>query len=275
MIRCSPPIIWIVDDEECFCMSTQECLTPKYNTKYFLDTESLAKALETECPDLLILDLMFNRDEQVGVKFLKRFREQHQFLPVLICTGLRNEDASFLCGKYNATGYIRKAVDGFIQQVHQSVEAALKAHVLNESIAMVLNDKDVFRTITQKDLAECSNVSQRIIREYLENIGEIGPSVSKLAEMTGYSIGTLNNHFKQDFNQSVGSLLTYIAVVLGCRLRAYGYTVSEAASTVGMHPERFRRRVVEEFNKPPSEISRADIEYLLQVDVLTSCQQMS
>ncbi len=147
----------------------------------------------------------------------------------------------------------------FSKELRRQVDEAFNEATINHEIAGILDDPDFFERITGKTLASCDCVVQTAIICFLRHIKETGPSVQRLAKMTGYCVGTLNTHFKSHFKQTVGDFITYLAVIIGCKIRQKGYSVSQAAGSVGMGPERFRQRVQATFGKPPSAIISSNL----------------
>ena len=139
------------------------------------------------------------------------------------------------------------------------VDEAINEANINHEISSILEDPVFFERITGKTLEGCDSVVQTAIRCFLRHITETGPSVQKLAEMTDYCVGTLNTHFKSHFKQTVGDFITYLAVIIGCKIRQRGYSVTQAAKSVGMGSERFRQRTQAEFGRAPSEIRESDL----------------
>jgi len=156
--------------------------------------------------------------------------------------------------------YIQKKVDGsFSINLLQTVNNVFKNVTPDMQIAQMIDDSDFFYRITRRKLENCDRVVQYSMRCFFNEISTIGPSVSKLAERCGYSAETLNNHFRAEFQMPVGYFLAYFATIIGCYGILCGYSVTEAAAKVGMHPERFRRRVWKEFEKSPKNITREDL----------------
>ncbi len=255
------PHVWIVDDDEGMCNAIEYLLSPMYEVTSFLSLEELDKAICDNRPDLLILDIMFNKIESAGLDYLEHLRELWSYLPVVICSVRNDAEAGCTAGNLGVTKFVVKDAKprSFSKILRDQVKEALDEAVLNLEIASILNDPAFFKLITGKTLEDCDGVVQTAIRLFLKHIRETGPSVEKLAEITGFCAGTLNNHFRKHFKQSVGDFITYLATIIGCKILQHGYGISKAAGFVGMGPERFRQRVQAEFGKAPSEIRESDL----------------
>jgi len=255
------PNVWVVDDDEGMCTAIQQLLSPSYNVNYFLSLEELDEAIAVDLPDLLILDIIFRRDELAGLNYLMQLRRSFAFLPVVICSVRDDWEAGLTAGNLGVTKFVVKDAKprSFSKKIRVQVEEALDEAVLNYEIASILDDPAFFERITRMKLEDCDRVVQTAIRCFLRHIRETGPSVQKLAKMTGYCVGTLNSHFKFHFKQTVGDFITYLAVIIGCKIRQRGYSVAQAAEFVGMSPERFRQRVQATFGKPPSAVRESNL----------------
>ncbi len=260
-MKTKKPNVWVVDDDEGMCNAIQQLLKPNYDVDYFLSLEELHTAFNGNSPDLLILDIMFSRDESAGLHYLELLRESFAYLPVVICSVRNDWRAGLTAGNLGVTKFVVKDAKprSFSKELRVQVDEALDEAVVNSEIASILDDPEFFERITGKKLEDCDCVVQTAIRCFLRHIRDTGPSVQKLAEMTGYCVGTLNTHFKSHFKQTVGDFITYIAVIIGCQIRQKGYTVYVAANSVGMGSERFRQRVQAEFNKAPNAIRKSDL----------------
>jgi len=255
------PNIWVVDDDEGMCSAIQTLLCRSYEVNCFLSLDEVNEAFQHSRPDLLILDIIFRRDETAGLRFLQKLRKSYKFLPVVVCSVRDDWEAGLTAGNLGVTKFVVKDAKprSFSREMREQVEEALGEAALNAEIASILEDPNFFRKITRKTLEDCDCVVQTAIKCFLRNIRETGPSVEKLAEMTGYCVGTLNSHCKSHFKQTVGDFITYLAVIIGCKIRQKGFSVSQAANSVGMGSERFRQRVQAEFNKAPTAIRESDL----------------
>ena len=261
VVKKNKPVIWVLDDDEALCTALQYVFDPDYEVEYFLEIPQMKKAIAERCPDVLILDLMFKRDESAGLKYLQELRKTRPYLPVVICSVRDDVEAGLIAGKHGVTKFVVKMRQGesFSEEIRKQVQDAFDESVLDLEIAKILEDGDFFTSLTGKSLCDCDSLVQSSLRCLFKCIQESGPSVNRLSKLTGKSVGTLNNHFKDAFKQSVGDFITYLAVLVACRIWLKGYSVAQAAAYVGMSPERFRQRVQAEFGKPPSAISYADL----------------
>ena len=180
---------------------------------------------------------------------------------MVICSVRDDWEAGLTAGNLGVTKFVVKDAKprSFSKKIRVQVEEALDEAVLNYEIASILDDPAFFERITSMKLEDCDRVVQTSIRCFLRHIRGTGPSVQKLAEMTGYCVGTLNSHFKSHFKQTVGDFISYLAVIIGCKIRQRGYSVAKAAECVGMGSERFRQRVQSEYGKSPGALRESDL----------------
>ncbi len=104
-MKTKKPIVWVVDDDEGMCNAIQQLLMPKYDVDYFLSLEKLNTAFDGNTPDLLILDIMFSRDDSAGLHYLERLRESYTYLPVVICSVRDDWKAGLTAGNLGVTKY--------------------------------------------------------------------------------------------------------------------------------------------------------------------------
>lgn len=106
------PKAWIVDDDREMCEAIALMLRVlDYETRYFLDARSAARALLAgEQPDVLILDL--NMPEVGGDDLLEFIRSHRRWdhIPVIMLTSEFAETEKVRLLKLGATAYLTKPV---------------------------------------------------------------------------------------------------------------------------------------------------------------------
>jgi PAS domain S-box-containing protein len=157
--------VLIVDDEENICKRLQrelkkEGFEVEYTTSPLGIIERLYDAKRKEKPyDLLLLDLRMPK--VCGLELLKRIREAHLDLDVIIITGYGDEDGAMEAIRLGAVDYLRKPIS--LEDLHTAIfriqqKRAVEAkQVLRHSILVVDDEKDM-----------CTRIKRELDREGYE-----------------------------------------------------------------------------------------------------------
>lgn len=105
-----PPKILLVDDEQEFVQTLSERLiTRQYGSYPVFDGEQALDCLETETPDVMVLDLKMPGMQ--GTEVLQKTREARPEIAVIVLTGHGSEDDRKTCMELGAFAYLQKPVD--------------------------------------------------------------------------------------------------------------------------------------------------------------------
>ncbi len=105
-----PPKVLLVDDEKEFVQTLSERLiTRQYGSHPVFDGQQALDCLETETPDVMVLDLKMPGME--GVEVLKKVKKAHPGIEVIILTGHGSDSDRATCMEEGAFAWLRKPVD--------------------------------------------------------------------------------------------------------------------------------------------------------------------
>ena len=110
--------IFVVDDEESIRLFLQEELVDDgYEVRVFANGNEVLEALESDLPDLMILDIRMPGID--GLKVLQLTKQDHPTLPVVLCSAYSDYKHDF--GAWSADGYFVKSahLDGLKDMVHK------------------------------------------------------------------------------------------------------------------------------------------------------------
>jgi DNA-binding NtrC family response regulator len=120
--------ILIVDDEPAARYGLRRALESKYRVAEADSAEAAQSALETEKPDLILLDVVMpGRD---GLSFLKWMREQGSEVPVLMVSALDTAKTATEALRLGASDYLVKGFD--LEELRQRVANLLKLATLEK-----------------------------------------------------------------------------------------------------------------------------------------------
>lgn len=117
--------ILVIDDDQFFAKTLESALPKeKYSLVYAEDGEVGLAKLESEKPDLIILDLMMPKLD--GTEFLKRLRDSKDFgkIPVLVSSNLSSVKKISDVMAMGAIGYVIKS-DESLESIVQDIERVL------------------------------------------------------------------------------------------------------------------------------------------------------
>ena len=127
-----PPKVLLVDDEHEFVQTLSERLnTRNYGSFPVFDGEQALEFLGNETPDVMVLDLKMPGMD--GVEVLRKTKETHPGIEIIILTGHGSKDDEKACMKLGAYAYLHKPIDiaqltEIIDKAHKKVAAAKIAH---------------------------------------------------------------------------------------------------------------------------------------------------
>ncbi len=127
-----PPKVLLVDDEQEFVQTLSQRLNIRHYGSYpVFDGEQALTLLETETPDVMVLDLKMPGIQ--GVEVLKKTKESKPDTEVIILTGHGSEENRKECMELGAYAYLHKPIDfteltATIDQAYKKVAATKIAH---------------------------------------------------------------------------------------------------------------------------------------------------
>ena len=130
--------ILIVDDDKGICMILSDLMKKEgFETLTFYDGEKALKTIQSESPDLLLVDMMLPGMD--GMEVLKRTRELDQELPVVFITAHADSRGAVKAIKAGAHDYLSKPFDNneVIRVVHRALaerELKLKVRELSNQL---------------------------------------------------------------------------------------------------------------------------------------------
>ncbi len=105
-----PPKILLVDDEKEFVHTLSERLhTRSLESSIAYDGEQALEMLDVEVPDVIVLDLRMPGID--GIETLRRVKERHPQVEVIILTGHGSEHEQNMAEELGAFAYLQKPVD--------------------------------------------------------------------------------------------------------------------------------------------------------------------
>jgi CheY-like chemotaxis protein len=118
-----PSRILLVDDEKEFVQTLSERLqTRKMETSVAYDGEEALSLVESEEPEVMVLDLKMPGID--GIEVLRRMKSEHPNVEVIILTGHGSDREEALAGELGAFAYLKKPVD--IDVLSQTMKEAYR-----------------------------------------------------------------------------------------------------------------------------------------------------
>lgn len=106
----SPLSVLLIDDEVEFASTLAERLGLRnYSVTVACDGESALREVAAKTPDCVLLDVML--PGMSGIEVLRRIRETHPVLPVILLTGLAGAREGIEGMKQGALAYLTKPID--------------------------------------------------------------------------------------------------------------------------------------------------------------------
>ncbi len=116
--------IWIVDDDKSIRWVLEKALQKAgMSTRSFSNGDDLLKALQKNCPDVLLTDIRMPGID--GLQLTQAIHDHHPDLPVIIMTAHSDLDSAVSAFKHGAFEYLPKPFD--IKQVIDKVKTAYAA----------------------------------------------------------------------------------------------------------------------------------------------------
>jgi CheY-like chemotaxis protein len=129
-----PSKVLLVDDERDFVEALSERLQMRdYSSAVVYGGEEALSIVEEDEPEVMVLDLKMPGID--GLEVLRRVKEKHPNVEVIVLTGHGSEDVARLCAELGACAYLEKPVDiekltEAMQQAHRRIrESKAKAKV--------------------------------------------------------------------------------------------------------------------------------------------------
>ncbi|MBO6520615.1 MAG: sigma-54-dependent Fis family transcriptional regulator [Rhodospirillales bacterium] len=119
--------ILIVDDEQDIRVLTSEILRDEgFDTREARDSRSALDAVEKREPSLVLLDIWLQGSQLDGIGILKKIKENHPDVPVLMMSGHGTVETAVQAIKYGAYDFIEKpfTADRLLLLIERATEAA-------------------------------------------------------------------------------------------------------------------------------------------------------
>src|SRR5208283_1700781 len=129
-----PSKVLLVDDERDFVEAMSERLQMRdYSSAVVYGGEEALSIVEEDEPEVMVLDLKMPGID--GLEVLRRVKEKHPNVEVIVLTGHGSEDAARLCAELGACAYLEKPVD--IEKLTQALQQAHKKQRQSKAKAKV------------------------------------------------------------------------------------------------------------------------------------------
>jgi len=145
-----PYSIFIIDDEEIIRDGLSMALKVDYHLASFSDAESAIKAIVTDPPDLILLDI--GLPKMNGIEALKEIKQLHPDIPIIMITAYEDINTVITAMKLGAYDYIVKPIhmDSLEVTIKNSLETirlrkevrALQEKYLKENLPCFIGESD-------------------------------------------------------------------------------------------------------------------------------------
>ena len=196
--------VFIYDDNLARRDSLKALLDLSPELQFAGEAENCATALtdmETYFPDVVLMDI--NMPTVNGIEGLKKIKENHPHIKVLMQTVFDDSDKIFECIKNGASGYILKKDSP--QRILQAIQEVYEGGaVMNPSIALKV--LEYFKPQKQKN--PLTDREQQVLQLLAE-----GQSYKMVADKLFLSFHTVNSHAKNIYEKlhvsSLGEAIAY------------------------------------------------------------------
>ena len=132
--------ILVVDDEKDIRELVSDILVDKgYTTRLAADSDETFSAINTEAPDLIILDIWLKESKLDGIDILKTVRRDNPDIPIVIISGHGNIEIAVAAIKQGAYDFIQKPFN--IDQLMVVISRAMETSRLRrENAALKVRD---------------------------------------------------------------------------------------------------------------------------------------
>ncbi len=190
--------IWIVDDESSIREGILMALERDYQVQAFGDAESVLALMPGQLPDLLLLDIGLPGMD--GISALRRIRELHPDLPVVMITAYEDVKTVIAAMKMGAYDYIIKPIlmPGLRATIHNALETVrlkkevqiLQERYLKENLPCLIGESSSIQNV-MKFIAQVAKSPDTPILI----LGETGTGKELLAQAVHYRSPNFKGRF--------------------------------------------------------------------------------
>jgi len=147
--------IYIVDDEEIIREGLTMALEENYNIKSFLNAESALKVLQTDLPDLVLLDI--GLPGMSGIDAISKIKKLYPEILIIMISAYEDIDTVISAMKLGAYDYVVKPIqmDGFEITICNALETirlrkevqALQKKYLKENLPCFIGESDTIQNM--------------------------------------------------------------------------------------------------------------------------------
>ncbi len=216
-------MIWCVDDDRTIREIEVYTLEQTgFQARGFADGPSMLKALNTEIPDLIVLDIMM--PEMDGTEVLKKLRSdaKHKDIPVIMATAKGTEMDKIIGLNSGADDYLVKpfGVMEMVARVNAVLRRTSKDVPSTEMVVgdILLKDREHKVTVAGKDVV-LTHKEFDILKLFMQNVGLVFSRDKLMSEIWGLEyVGesrTVDMHIKtlrQKLGMAGGQIKTVIGV---------------------------------------------------------------
>lgn len=215
-------MIWCVDDDRTIREIEVYTLEQTgFQARGFADGPSMLKALNTEIPDLIVLDIMM--PEMDGTEVLKNLRSNTKYkdIPVIMATAKGTEMDKIIGLNSGADDYLVKpfGVMEMVARVNAVLRRTSKDVPSTEMVVgdILLKDREHKVTVAGKDVV-LTHKEFDILKLFMQNVGVVFSRDKLMSEIWGLEyVGesrTVDMHIKT-LRQKLGSAGGQIKTVIG------------------------------------------------------------
>lgn len=169
------PRIFIIDDDRDFCADLEAALSVRFEVAMAHDSESALAAIGNIDPDVVLLDVEFEDQKNLGVRILEHIRALESPPPVIMLSGHTSVGTVVEAMKLGAFHYISKPATPPV--LFNLIERALAAGRRSRQILaqrgelgrltgpLICGDEAMFRVLEQADMVAGTNATVLITGE--------------------------------------------------------------------------------------------------------------